>query len=61
MKVNLKCRIMGHKFIRIIKEVVTGPWSSYLIKEPCDFCVRCGLSKEELKQEAENEIPKQRD
>jgi len=49
MKGLLICKLLGHKFIRIVKDVATGPFSSYQIKEPCDFCVRCGLTKRQLK------------
>ena len=48
MKQLLWCRIFGHKFVRIVRDIPTGTYSSIVIKEATNKCVNCGLSKSEI-------------
>ncbi len=45
MKEYLFCKILGHKFIGYIGNGLTSSAIS-----PTKFCIRCGLSKEEIKE-----------
>jgi len=42
MKHKLSCRLFGHNFRRIIESDFSG-YTTVL----CDYCTKCGLSKEE--------------
>lgn len=42
MKIYWKCKWFGHKF-RIHKDTVEE-----IVTVPCNYCAKCGLSKEEI-------------
>lgn len=54
MKEYFLCRILGHKFIGVRDNLIQGQ----TIYSAIDFCCRCGLSKEEIKEQEKKEWKK---
>ena len=61
MNINIFCRWFGHRFIRKIGEQVHGPYAHTDVMAPTDFCVKCGLTKEEIVAIEDNQYNKNRD
>jgi hypothetical protein len=50
MKTRLYCRIFGHKFLGLKKNVDVSQSSTTtsIIEYPINYCANCGLTKEDL-------------
>ena len=44
---TLRCRLFGHNFSGKFHEKHHGEW--FVITCPSDYCIRCGITREEIK------------
>lgn len=50
IKERIWCKLFGHKFLSLESETPTGQYSHINHYRPVNYCVNCGLSKEEIRK-----------